>query len=166
METSWFPLLNLVSTLMYGILYFVSQHWCVHTSESIEERSLWVCLYFSCGAPHVLLVLLGWFVIWQLNGRTAVFLWGVASRICFKQKTESLLRNLEKAAESIDLYVNANKTEFMWFNQEGAIFTLGGKPRKLFEQFTYLGGNISSSESDDRIRQVKSCIPIDRLLIT
>ena len=38
------------------------------------------------------------------------------------------------------------KTEFMYFNQDGAA-SLNGKPFKLISQFLYLGSNISSTES-------------------
>ena len=37
---------------------------------------------------------------------------------------ESLLHGLEGAAGWISLYLNPNKTEFMYFKQEGAIYTL------------------------------------------
>ena len=43
-------------------------------------------------------------------------------------QTKSLLHSLEQAVGGIGLYVNANKTEFMCFKQEGAIFTLSDKP--------------------------------------
>ena len=35
--------------------------------------------------------------------------------------------------------------------QDGAISTLGSKPLKLIDQFTYFGSNISSTESDVNI---------------
>ena len=40
------------------------------------------------------------------------------------------------------LYVNANKTEYMCYKQNGAIFTLSGKPLKLVGQFIYLCSKI------------------------
>ena len=46
------------------------------------------------------------------------------------------------------LHVNADKTEFMCFNQDGATFTSNGKPLKLVDQFTYFDSNISSTETD------------------
>ena len=52
-----------------------------------------------------------------------------------------LLCSLEQVAIGIGLYVNSDKTEFMCFNQDGAIFWLNGKPLKL----TCLGENISSA---------------------
>ena len=41
--------------------------------------------------------------------------------------------------------------EFMYFKQDGDISTLNGKPLKLVDQFTYLGSNITSTESDVNI---------------
>ena len=46
-------------------------------------------------------------------------------------QVESLPHSLEQAAGSIDLYMNANKTEFVCFKQKGTISTLSGKPLKL-----------------------------------
>ena len=65
------------------------------------------------------------------------------------------MHSLEQAAGSIGLYVNANNTEFMCFKQE-AISTLRDKPLELADQFTYLGNNISSTESDVNIRLLKA----------
>ena len=45
-------------------------------------------------------------------------------------QTEYLRHSLEQAAGGVGLHVNANKTEFMCFKQEGAISTLSGKPLK------------------------------------
>ena len=41
-------------------------------------------------------------------------------------KAESLLHSLERAAGGIGLHVNADKTEYMCFNQRGDISTLKG----------------------------------------
>ena len=41
--------------------------------------------------------------------------------------------------------------QFLCFKQEGAISTLSGKPLKLVDQFTYLGNNVSSTESNVHI---------------
>ena len=43
-------------------------------------------------------------------------------------QAKSLLHGQEQAAGDIGLYVNTNKTEFMCFNHERAIFTLNSKP--------------------------------------
>ena len=54
----------------------------------------------------------------------------------------------------IDWYEeNSYKTDFMGFNQDGAISSLNGKRLKLEDRFIYLGGNISSTESD-----INTCI--------
>ena len=45
-------------------------------------------------------------------------------------QAESLLYSLEQAAENIGLHMNADKMEYMCFNQKGAIFTLNGDPLK------------------------------------
>ena len=63
-------------------------------------------------------------------------------------QAESLLQSLEQAAVGIDLYVNADKTEYICFNQRGNISMLKGDPLKLVEKFTYLGSSISSTEND------------------
>ena len=80
-------------------------------------------------------------------------------------QAEPLLHSLEQALGGIDLYVNANKTAYMYFKQKGAISTLSGKPLKLVDHFTYLSSNISSTESDVNIWLVKAWNVIDRLLI-
>ena len=44
--------------------------------------------------------------------------------------------------------MNLDKTEFIFFNQDGTISSLNGKLLKLVVQFIYLGSNISSAERD------------------
>ena len=68
-------------------------------------------------------------------------------------RVESLPRNLKQTAGDIGLYMNTNKTEFMYFKQDGSISALNGKPLKLVDQFTYLRKNISSTERD-----ISTCI--------
>ena len=63
-------------------------------------------------------------------------------------QAESLLHSLERAASSISLYVNALKTEFMYFNQRGNISTLNGRSSKPVDKFTYLRSIVSSTEND------------------
>ena len=36
-------------------------------------------------------------------------------------QAESLVHRMEQAAGTIGLHVNTNKTEYMWFNQKGAM---------------------------------------------
>ena len=66
--------------------------------------------------------------------------------ICFLQiylaKLNSYCIALEQTAGGIGLHIKANKTEYMYFKQEGAISTV--RPLKLIDKFTYLGCSISS----------------------
>ena len=58
-------------------------------------------------------------------------------------QAESLQHSLERAAGGIGLHVNADKTEYVYFNQRGDISTLKNRPLKLVDKFTYLGGSIN-----------------------
>ena len=80
-------------------------------------------------------------------------------------RAESLLHSLEPAARGIDLYMNANKTEYMCFKQKGTIFPLRVKLLELVDLFPYLGCNISSTESDVNICLHKAWNAIGRLSI-
>ena len=80
-------------------------------------------------------------------------------------QAETLLHSLERAAASIGLHVNAQKTEFMCFNQKGVISTLDGTSLKLVDKFTYLGSSISSTEKDIDTQLTKAWTAIDRLSI-
>ena len=54
-------------------------------------------------------------------------------------QVESLLHSLEQAARGgIDLHVNANETDYMCFNQLGAISQLHSEQMKLVDKFLYL----------------------------
>jgi hypothetical protein len=66
---------------------------------------------------------------------------------------EKLLHTLEEASAGIGLYVNARKTEFMTFNQNGSINTLDGTSLSNVESFRYLGSDISSTGKD-----ISTCI--------
>ena len=52
----------------------VSQYWYVHVQGSMEEYYLWVCLCFYSSVLHVLFILLGWFLRWEVSGQTTVVL--------------------------------------------------------------------------------------------
>ena len=52
----------------------VSQLWHVHVLGSVEKHRLKVCPCFSSSASHVLIVLLGRFMRWEVSGRTAAVL--------------------------------------------------------------------------------------------
>ena len=70
-------------------------------------------------------------------------------------QTESLLHSLMQVAGGIGLYMSANKTVFMCFKQEEAIFTISSRALKLGDKFVYLYCNILSTESEINIRQAK-----------
>ena len=63
-------------------------------------------------------------------------------------QAKTLLHNLERPAAGIGFHVNAQKTEYMYFNKTGNISTLGGSSLKLVDKFTYLGSSASSTEKD------------------
>ena len=63
-------------------------------------------------------------------------------------KAETLLHRLERAAAGMGLIDNADKTEYMCFNQRGNISTLNSSSLKLVDNFTYLGSGVSSTEND------------------
>ena len=71
-------------------------------------------------------------------------------------QAESLLNNQKQEAGDIGLWVNANKTEYTCFNQEGSISTLNGSPLKLVDKFMYLGSSVSSTESGINICLAKA----------
>ena len=76
---------------------------------------------------------------------------------------EKLLHALEDTAAQIGLYINAGKTEFICYNQNGEIKTTKGKTLKKVEHFTYLGSNISSTTKDVSIRIAKAWSALNRL---
>ena len=80
-------------------------------------------------------------------------------------QAETLLHSLERAAAGIGLHVNANKTEYMCYNQTGNIATLDGASLKLVDKFSYLGSSVSSTEKDIVTRLTKAWTAIDRLSI-
>ena len=78
-------------------------------------------------------------------------------------QAEILLHNMERAAAG--LHVNANKTEYMCFNQAGDISTLEGTSQKLVDKSTYQGSSVSSNEKDIDTRLTKAWKAINRLSI-
>ena len=75
-------------------------------------------------------------------------------------QAESLL---ERAAAGIGLDVNADKTEYMCFNQRGDISTQIGSSLKRVDRFTHLGSSVSSTTIDINTRLAKAWTAIDRL---
>ena len=80
-------------------------------------------------------------------------------------QAETLLHSLERAAAGIYLHVNAQKTEYMCFNQTGDISTLNSSFLKLIDKFTYLGSSVSSTETDIDTRLTKAWTAINRLSV-
>ena len=74
-------------------------------------------------------------------------------------------QSLLLAERNIGFYVNSNKTKFICFKLEGDISTLNVKPLNLVDQFTYLGSNISSTESDVNVHMSRALTTIDKLSI-
>ena len=71
-------------------------------------------------------------------------------------QAESLLHSLERAAGGIGFYVNADKTEYICFNQRGDISTQKNDPLKLEDKFTYLESRVSSTNNDIHTRLAKA----------
>ena len=63
-------------------------------------------------------------------------------------QAKTQLHSLEQAAAGIGLYVNAYKTQYMYFNQTENILTQNSSSLKLVDKFTYLGSSLSSTEAD------------------
>ena len=82
-------------------------------------------------------------------------------------QAETLLHSLERAAAGIGLHVNANKTEYMCYNQTGNIATLDGASLKLVDKFTYLGSSVSSTEKDfnKRSEYIFKCVREKKFLL-
>ena len=80
-------------------------------------------------------------------------------------QAETLLHSLERVAAGIGLHVNAQKTEYMCFNQTDDISTLNGTSLKLIDRFTFLGSSVSSTEKDIDMQLTKAWTAIDKLLI-
>ena len=77
-------------------------------------------------------------------------------------QAETLLHSLERAAAGIGLHVNANKTEYMCYNQTGNIATLDGASLKLVDKFTYLGSSVHQPRRTST-HDSKAWTAIDRL---
>ena len=63
-------------------------------------------------------------------------------------QTESLLHSLERASGGIGFHLNADKTEYVYFNQRDDISTLNDDYLKPVNKFSYLGSSVSSTEND------------------
>ena len=76
---------------------------------------------------------------------------------------KSWSHSLKHVGRSIRFYMNSAQTQFMSFQQDGAISKLYARPLKLLDNTIYLGSNISSIESEINIRIGKAWAAIDRL---
>ena len=72
------------------------------------------------------------------------------------QDAQSLLHDLEVAAEKVGLFMNASKTEFMTINidsEETSIVANNGDPLEHVPDFKYLGSYIADSRKDFNTRK-------------
>ena len=81
-------------------------------------------------------------------------------------QAESLLHSLEQAAGVIGLHVNADKTEYICFNQKGDISTLNCGSLKLVDKFTHFGISVSSTENDINMQLAKAWTAIEWLYLS
>ena len=71
-------------------------------------------------------------------------------------QAESLLHSLERADAGVGLHVNADKTEYLCFNQGVDISTLNSSSLKLMDKFTYLESSVSSTVTYINTRLAKA----------
>ena len=71
-------------------------------------------------------------------------------------QAETLLHSLEQVPADIGLYVNAQKKEYMCFNQRYDISRLNGSSLKLVDKFIYQGSSVSSTETDINTQLAKA----------
>ena len=66
----------------------------------------------------------------------------------------SLLHSIERTAKEIELYLNSDKTEFIFLNQDPpeGMMIVNGDEIKQVDDFKYLGSYIASTEHDVNIR--------------
>ena len=76
---------------------------------------------------------------------------------------QKLFHILEQSAGFFGLHVNATKTEYICYNQNGLIATLNKTPLKKVDNFVYLGSNITATEKDVLIRISEAWSALDQL---
>ena len=76
-----------------------------------------------------------------------------------------LLHSIERTAKEIRLYLDADKTELLCFNQDASegMKSLNGEKIKQVEDFKYLGSYIASTEHDVNIRLGKAWDALNEL---
>ena len=85
--------------------------------------------------------------------------------IALQAQSETLLHCLERTAAGIGLHVNADKTEYISYNQSGDISTLNGSSLKLVDNFTYIVSSVSLNEKDINTPLAKVGTAIDSLSV-
>jgi len=70
---------------------------------------------------------------------------------------------VETAASEIGLHMNAGKTEYIGYNQQGVISSKNNEAIKSANEFVYLGSNIQSTERDIEIPKAKAWAALDSL---
>ena len=80
-------------------------------------------------------------------------------------RAEFLLNSMKQEIGGIGTHVNADKTEYMCFNQRGDISTQNGGSLKLVDKFTYLKCSVSSTKNDINMCLKKVWTAMKRLLI-
>ena len=78
---------------------------------------------------------------------------------------DDIFHSQGRAVDGIGLHVNADKTEYMCFNQRVDISTQNGNSQKLEDKFIYLGSSVSSTETDINTRLAKAWTANDRLSV-
>ena len=73
-------------------------------------------------------------------------------------QAKTLLDGLERASIGIGLHVNADKKEYMYFNQRGNISTVNVCSLKLVDKFNFQGSSVSSTKKDVNIWLAKAWI--------
>ena len=80
-------------------------------------------------------------------------------------RAESLLHSLKRATGGIGLHVNADKIEYVCFNQRDDITKQNGVSLKLMNKFTYIGSSALSTETVIITPVGKAETSIDRLSV-
>ena len=80
-------------------------------------------------------------------------------------QAETQLHNLERASAGIGINFNADKTEYMCFNERSDISTLNVSSLKQVDKFTYLGSSVSSTEIDINTQLAKTWTTIYSLSV-
>ena len=78
---------------------------------------------------------------------------------------ESKLYCLQQAGGGNSLYMNTNKTEFICFKQEWAVFTLYDRTVKSANRIRQFGSDISSTEIDINICFANALYPLNKFMI-